>query len=339
MGEEKYLLSMNGIEFAPGVPGDEDALVKLWNQSLPSFPMTLRLLRQTLRHDPYFEPEGHIVARHKSSGDVVGWVLSKSMQSAGPEVGRFQNRGGVGALCVAPEFQRQGIGKYLLARADEHLQAHGSPLTTLYFPHHFLPGVPSECVAVRQLFESFGCTGWSEHFDLQRDLSDYELPLEVRATLQRENSVEIRAAREDEASAVIAFAQANFPGAWTYSTRGHFERGQSARDFIIAVEAGEVIGFCHVGDATSTWLIPSTHWFPLLADSEGKRWGGLGPIGMSREVRGRGLGLALCARAVEELKERGVVNIAIDWTTLLDFYGKLGFGVWKRYLQGERALR
>lgn len=330
---------MNGIEFAPGAPEDDEALVELWNAALPGFPMTTRLLRQTLRHDPYFEAEGHIVARHRASSSIVGWALCKSMRGAGPEVGRFQNRGGVGALCVAPEFQRQGIGKYLLSRADEHLSARGSPFTTLYFPHHFLPGVPAECLSAKALFEQFGCAGWSEHFDLRRDLADFQLPAEVRQTLSRERSVQVRAAREDEAQAVQDFVGEHFPGAWTYSTRAHFRRGQEARDFIIAVENQEVIGFCHVGDSSSAWLIPSTHWFPALADAQGAGWGGLGPIGMSRAVRGRGLGLALCARAVEELKSRGVSSMAIDWTSLLGFYGRLGFGVWKRYLQGERAVR
>ena len=330
---------MNGIEFALGAPGDEEALAALWNAAMPGFPMTLRLLRQTLRHDPYFEPAGHMVARHSGSGDIVGWMLCKSMRGAGPEVGRFQNRGGVGALCVAPEFQRRGIGKYLLARADEHLSEHGSPLTTLYFPHHFLPGIPAECVAAKALFERFGVGNWSEHFDLQRDLKGYELPPEVSATLGREAGVEIREAREDEAQEVQDFVQQNFPGAWSLSTRAHFGRGQSARDFIIAVENGSVVGFCHVADASSTWLIPSTHWFPALADSEGAGWGGLGPIGVGKSVRGRGLGLALCAHAVQELQARGVDSMAIDWTSLLGFYSKLGFGVWKRYLQGERTLR
>ena len=330
---------MNGIEFALATPEDDEALVRLWNAALPGFPMTPRLLRQALRHDPYFEADGHIIARHHASQSVVGWVLCKSMRNAGPEVGRFQNRGGIGALCVAPDFQRRGIGKYLLARADEHLTSHGSPLTTLYFPHHFLPGVPSECLAARALFEQFGCRGWSEHFDLRRSLSDFEPPPEVRATLDREGGVQIRAAREDEGEAVQEFVAQHFPGAWTYSTRAHFGRGQSARDFIIAVENQQVVGFCHVADDSSEWLIPSTYWFGALADSGGAGWGGLGPIGMSREVRGRGLGLALCARAVEELKSRGVSEMAIDWTTLVGFYGKLGFSIWKRYLQGERLVR
>ncbi len=330
---------MNGIEFAPAAPSDDLGLIELWNRSLPGFPMTPRLLGQTLRHDPYFEPAGHLLARHAASGSVVGWVLSKSMREAGPEVGRFQNRGGIGALCVAPGFERRGIGKYLLARADEHLSSRGSPLSTLYFPHHFLPGVPVECVAAKSLFEQFGCGNWSEHCDLKRELSHFQMPPEVEATLRREPGVQLRPAREEEQAALVEFVAQHFPGAWTYSTRGHFERGQSARDFIIAVEGSRIIGFCHVGDAASGWLIPSTHWFPALADASGAGWGGLGPIGMSREARGRGLGLALCARAVQELKARGVCTMAIDWTSLLSFYGKLGFAVWKRYLQGERALR
>jgi GNAT superfamily N-acetyltransferase len=328
---------MNGITLAPGHPGDNEALLALWNAVLPAFPLSQRLLSQTLA-DPYFEPEGHLVARHDASNTIVGWVLCKSMAGAGPEVGRFQNRGGVGALCVAPDFQGRGLGKYLLARADQHLWVNGSILSTLYFPHHLLPGIPAECAAARGLFESFGCTNWHETYDLQRDLAGYEVPPEVRATMQRESGVEIRPAREGEADAVIAFVEREFSGPWAYSTRGHFAAGLPARDFVVAVEGDEVTGFCHVADDTAARLIPSTHWFPALSGTRNKRWGGLGPIGVAREVRGRGLGLALCALAVEELQARGVESMGIDWTSLRDFYGKLGFATWRTYLQGERPI-
>jgi hypothetical protein len=49
------------------------------------------------------------------------------------------------------------------------------------------------------------------------------------------------------------------------------------------------------------------------------------------------LGLALCAVAVDDLKRRGVEQMAIDWTTLIAFYEQLGFSVWKRYLIASKA--
>ena len=148
-------------------------------------------------------------------------------------------------------------------------------------------------------------------------------------------TVEIRAARADDVAPLVEFLSREFPGAWTYSTRKHFEHDGNPADFIIAVESVgqelEVIGFCHTADFRSKRLIPGTYWFPLL----GEHFGGLGPIGMGQAQRKRGLGLALCALAIDDLKQRGVQQMAIDWTTLVDFYGKLGFSVWKRYLQPQ----
>ncbi len=36
------------------------------------------------------------------------------------------------------------------------------------------------------------------------------------------------------------------------------------------------------------------------------------------------------------MKNRGVQEMAIDWTDLVEFYEKLGFEVWKQYLQAEK---
>jgi hypothetical protein len=57
---------------------------------------------------------------------------------------------------------------------------------------------------------------------------------------------------------------------------------------------------------------------------------------LGKAQRKRGLGLALTAIAVADLKKRGVEKMAIDWTNLIAFYEQLGFRVWKRYWQGEK---
>ncbi|MEO6907710.1 MAG: GNAT family N-acetyltransferase, partial [Abditibacteriaceae bacterium] len=91
---------------------DIPTLLDLWNMNLgEEFPLTEKLLRQTMESDPYYESEGHLIAWKDAT--AVGWVLCKSMKNAGAEVGRFAGRGGIGALCVHPDFQRQGIGTQL----------------------------------------------------------------------------------------------------------------------------------------------------------------------------------------------------------------------------------
>ncbi len=318
-------------EYSQPTRADALEIIELWNAAFGSdFPLTERLLSQTLDGDPYYEKDGCFIARE--NGKIIGWVLSKSMQNAGPEVGRFEKRGGIGALCVHPNFQNQGIGNELFSRAENYLLQSNSPVTLLYYPHHLLPGIPAQNQAARDFFSHREYSGWRECVDLRRALHDFEIPEKVLRALDANPKVEMRPARENESAALIDFVAREFPGGWNYSTRAHFARDSKASDFVIALENNEIIGFCHTADFNSNWLLPSTYWFPLL----GEKFGGLGPVGLGKAQRKRGLGLALTAVSVGDLKKRGVENMAIDWTNLIAFYEQLGFQIWKRYCQGER---
>lgn len=321
-----------GREYSQPQRSDAQEIIQLWNAAFgPDFPLTERLLSQTLDGDPYYENEGCFIARE--NGKIIGWVLSKSMKTAGPEMGRFEKRGGLGALCVHPERQNQGVGSALFSRAENYLRENNSPVTLLYYPHHLLPGIPAQNENAREFFSRREYSNWRECVDLKRALHDFEIPEKVSRVLQENPGVEMRPARENESAALIDFVAREFPGGWNYSTRAHFKRGSKAGDFIIALEANEIIGFCHTADFNSDWLLPSTYWFPLL----GEKFGGLGPVGLGKAQRKRGLGLALTAVSVFDLKKRGVENMAIDWTNLISFYEQLGFKVWKRYWQGEKS--
>lgn len=321
---------------------DLPALVQLWNAAMDSdWPMTEQLLRQTMECDPTYEAGGNFIIREYSQGEnassenapMIAWLLCKSMQNPPPELARFRNMGGIGALCVHPERQRRGLATQLLQRAEEYLMARGARLSATYFPHHFLPGIPTDCTAALQFFRKHSYEIAShESVDLKRDLSDFELPPRVLAALEKNPTVEIRPAREDESDAIVEMVSREFPGGWPYTMAQHFARGDKASDVIVAVENGAVIGFCLTADFRSRWLLPSVYWHELL----GEKYGGLGPIGVAKEHRKRGLGLALCAVAVQDLKNRGVATMAIDWTGLVDFYGALGFKVWKSYVAANK---
>jgi len=265
----------------------------------------------------------------RSGGEIVGWILSKTNDMGGPEIGRFAGRGGIGAWCVHPDHQGQGTGTTLLARAEEYLRAAGCVPSTLYYPSHLTPGVPLECAAAIHILEERGYTITGKHTDLHCDLRGWAVPEKAAAAIAKNSTVELRPARAHEAEDVIDFVEREFPGPWTYNTRRHFALGGAASDIIIAVETGAVIGFCFTGNFKSKRLIPSTYWFPQL----GEHFGGLGPIGIGKDQRKRGLGLAICAVAVQDLQSRHVTEMAIDWTGLIDFYGLLGFAVWKSYVQ------
>jgi GNAT superfamily N-acetyltransferase len=64
----------------------------------------------------------------------------------------------------------------------------------------------------------------------------------------------------------------------------------------------------------------------------------LGPLGLDPAARGGGLGLALVAGAARWQREHGHRAAVIDWTTLTDFYGRLGAHAWRVYQRAEGDL-
>ena len=50
------------------------------------------------------------------------------------------------------------------------------------------------------------------------------------------------------------------------------------------------------------------------------------------------MGLALLVRALEQLRDWGAKETVIDWTDLLDFYGRCGFTPWLRYVLAQKEL-
>jgi predicted N-acetyltransferase YhbS len=57
----------------------------------------------------------------------------------------------------------------------------------------------------------------------------------------------------------------------------------------------------------------------------------IGCVGVAPAVQGRGIGTALVVRASEILRDAGVRNCHIGWTTRESFYRRAGYRPWRRY--------
>lgn len=334
------------IEYSTYEPAVIPDLIQLWNECLgQSFPMTERLMRQNLDGDPTFRHEGSWLARDGER--VVGWVLAKALTDPPSMLAKYRGMGGIGALCVHPDYRRRGAGSELLRRAEAYLSEQGLAKSALYYPHHFLPGIPAQCDDAIAFFKRHGYTGFHQCVDLERDITEFEVPAHAKERWQRDaHNVVIRPLREDEQTGLVDFVAREFSPGWAYSTQRSLEGGGEACDFVVAVDdvaavedddmrdSARIVGFCHTFTKDSLRLGGSTLWYPLL----GENFGGLGPIGIAAAHRKRGLGLALLCESVKHNQRRGVVRMAIDWTVLADFYQSIGFQVWKRYLQASKAL-
>lgn len=79
---------------------------------------------------------------------------------------------------------------------------------------------------------------------------------------------------------------------------------------------------------------PFLEWgwaFPPLC---GPNTGLMGCVGVDAGYRKAGVGLALVCHAVENMKQRGIEGVFVDWVSLDGWYEKVGFDVWRSYRPG-----
>jgi GNAT superfamily N-acetyltransferase len=313
-----------------GWKADGEAVVTLWNDSLgEQFPMDLRLWRQNVDDDPHYDVGGLFLAG--SEGEPLrGHVFARVARV--PMGGQPINakRGWINSLMVAPSARRTGLGTQLLTAAQAWLRQRGVEEILLGGdPGHFFPGLPVHSTDAIAFFEA---RGYQRHgdpgYDVMRDISDFEMPETVGRVLARNVAFRFSECTSRNVPALFEFLQKTFPGRWLYETQMRVEAERSPQDIQILSIGSRVVGFAHTFHSGSQRLGPSVYWRGLLKPA----WGGLGPIGVAEDVRKSGLGFALLCKSIERLRGLGVHKMAIDWTTLLKFYGAAGleYGFWKR---------
>jgi GNAT superfamily N-acetyltransferase len=184
---------------------------------------------------------------------------------------------------------------------------------------HFLPGAPVEIPwiepwLVQERFEAGG-----EAIDLERDMSDFEFEEPLldgdRRTLE-----------ESDLPKLETFLNREFPGRWHYDVMRKIEAEGPHTVFGLFLDE-QCEGFALLQGEGCRLPIGGAVWRSDL----GPNWGSLGPIGVSKSLRGHGQGYALLGSALLELKTRGARRSIIDWTGLVSFYGAHGFVVNRTY--------
>lgn len=78
--------------------------------------------------------------------------------------------------------------------------------------------------------------------------------------------------------------------------------------------------------------INSIFAFPQLC---GPNTGLIGCVGIDADHRSSGIGLAMMCHAIEDMKNRGLEGVFVDWVALEGWYEQLGFEVWRSYRPGQ----
>jgi predicted N-acetyltransferase YhbS len=294
---------------------DFERLAEFWNKFAPErYRIDAELLRQKSVDCPVFDWGASLI--EEADGDILSFTVVKKSAAClygGPDKDS--------AHLTMIAFCDPQYGVDLLSDVKQTLRNRGcSRLVFGQDTAHLFPGCPTDFARLADFLMVEGFAEGGEAVDLERDLKEYANKFELP------KDAEYRTLRKGDIPLLAKFLEREFPGRWRYDVLGKVE--VEGPECVFALfRAGQVDGFALIQDAKNIRPIGGAVWRGDL----GENWGSLGPIGVSKELRGRGYGHALLGEALAELRDRGARQTIIDWTGLKEFYGKHGFEVARTY--------
>ncbi|WP_035513065.1 GNAT family N-acetyltransferase [Halalkalibacillus halophilus] len=310
-----------------------EKMVSLWNKELgDTYPMRKALFYQNSVKDENVFVDGSLLLMDEQD-EVIGFIVSKYPQTNRAKK-LLPGNGQVGwiqTLIIAPLYRQKGYGEHLLQHAEKKLMNLGvTKINIGRDPFHYFPGVPSRYPCVQRWFEKRDYLHTGTVSDYHRDLK--ENPVQKR---RDPSNLKIRTIEMEELKVLLEFMEHSFHGRWEYEACIYADAGGTGREYVVVFdEKDEMIGFCRVNDRASTIIGQNEQWSNYFEDPVG----GIGPLGVISEYRGRGYGQEVVQAAIEELETRGVRHLIIDWTVLDSFYRKFEFEPIWTYQQLQKQV-
>ena len=298
-----------------------EAAARIWNSGAPlNLAITPDFIRFNCAAQPQLRQSGWLAVQDESA---FGFVHASIQEG--------HSLGFVDLIAVEPWARRQGVGKMVLGQAESWLRSQGAERLRLGGAlRPFLAGLP-EGLDGAGFFEKHGYAlrqPAPKVWDVARDLEDYQTP-ERTAGVQ----VDIHPVEPEETGELLAFLDRAFPGRWHEEIKLFLESGGRSTDILAAHDENGIDGFLWMTFSDS--LRPLNRYYPGRLPEP---WGQFGPLGVGQGCRGRGYGGAIIDAAARRLQAMGVRGCVIDWTDLLDLYGKFGFQPYQEYAVYLKAL-
>ncbi len=313
---------------------DEQPVYALWHRALGDlWPVSREGFHHTTVGSAAYQTGDHFVAT-LGDGQIIGFVATQARTLPGVAASA-QPPGELMVILVDPAHQQQGIGRALLnhaLRALKHrevtkVQLGAGGLT------YFWPGVPTNLPGAWPFFAACGWPRVESSFDLICDLENANTPTDIYERITWPN-IAIATAKGADIPAVLAFEARHFPR-WHPFYADLAAQG-AHHEIVVAqdTQSHEVAGATMAMDFRAPHHQHDFRWRQLL----GENTGGIGALGVAENWRDHGVGLALAAYATERLKAQGVTTSFVGYTWLVDWYGQLGYQVWRQYNMSWRKL-
>ena len=339
VGHGPITSSQSSIRLFKGSEVEIDHIWELWNKIFLTWTIERERLAKILSLDPQIPQSGHHFLEDR------GFCLS--FVSGG--------KAKISVVGVLPEHRAKGIGTSLVNRAVCELKVTTTgPLSLSIgsdFPR-FWPGVPgnfpqeaknfflhrgnSYHLSVLPRRHTFGLiskgfrkTNEPASRDFYRSIKTEITPpavLERVAKLPLTYSPWSPAMYEE----CMTKQRANFSNNQSWiMTYEHLAATNQHHEVMVAFdESGAQVGWTLMCSPSAT-LCQYFAFLPLLPSKE--KTGLIACVGVDKKARGKGVGLGLMVAAMDNMRDRGIEGVLIDWVVIRGFYETLGYEVFWEY--------
>ncbi|MBA3061530.1 MAG: GNAT family N-acetyltransferase [Atribacteria sp.] len=302
--------------------------IELWNRIYPSFSIIPRLVEQNIFKS--FTGVNIVAYGSFKNDQIIAFIVAKYLTL--PISGNVDlNQGWISLLVVDKErTDVNSTTEELTKRVEADLKMKG--VEKIRFggdPQNFLSGLPIELEEdYLLLLEGLGYKKKSKEYDLYLDISNFKSSPKIKQLQEGlEKNLQARPVTKEEEEILLDFLQKTFPGRWYYEANNIRRIPGGIEDYWLLWYQNNPAGFLRTNTSESAYMGSNVNW--------GSQWGecycGLGPIGIAADFRGKGWGIYLMIRVIQAFQQQGYCHMIIDWTTLVDYYAKLGFKPWIEY--------
>lgn len=254
-----------------------------------------------------------------ANNEVVGFMSIKTKFSG------VEKRASIVSIFVKENLRNKGIGHKLLQEGISWLKS--EKVTSVKFGtsagSYFWPGIPENLISLHSFLESEGFLITDGPVDMCSEITNFTVPANTYKGLE-ENGVTIEFSTREYKDQILEFTKKNFPDWYEYYLEDLTK--EKFNNIFFARKGDEIIAI------SKLWI--GGNWDLLFGNSVG----GGGALGVSKEWRGKGMGLAMKSWGTEILKDKGIKYVWVGWTYSTGFYEKLGFTVWRKYFNAELSF-
>ncbi len=294
-------------------------LVNIINSMLYYDIITPDLVKNNIKLDPYTDPDKIILFIDTSKDEVLGLLWLAEPHNLPKELKKYEAHLWIKLLGILPGYEElldrmlKYVKEYAVSKGKEAIHIYG------YAPYYIVPGLNKHYELVNNRIRKMGYDIIDRVVNYYLDTEQYYVPLKYYWLMEdlEKKGYEIREVSDKETLAKTKeWIQRNFGIAW--SIEAEIAYNSEYGGLVIATKGDKIVGF-----SVYSGLI--LHRF--------------GPIGVSKEHRGIGLGEVLMHYSLEKIKLNGSPIIEIPWTTHLFFYAGLpGLNKIKTYYIYEKKL-